>query len=386
MLAGNPRGRKACAIKMKIQLGVPGGIMPPFDKVIQQAQRAEARGYDSIWWPCHLMGWHPRSVWVPEITPLAHSQKNADVYFDPIAAIAGAGPATQKIQMGIGVTDLIRRHPAMLAQSIATLDHITRGRVICGLGAGEALNITPYGMSFEKAVSKLEEGVKIMRLLWASGGEPVNFDGQFWKLRDAVLGLEPYENRQPPIWFAAHGPRMLRLTGALADGWLPTRMAPPEYAEKLAAIQKASVDAGRPRDAVVPGMLAYVVVDEDRDIVKMLLNHLLVKGLCLLLPAEIFERFGAEPPLGRESSGFHDYVPSRMSQEDAVKAMSKVPREVAEYYTLNGTPEDVAEHVKALAGVGLRHIVLWNITAFADPARARSSFQCMDRVKELLSS
>lgn len=103
-----------------------------------------------------------------------------------------------------------------------------------------------------------------------------------------------------------------------------------------------------------------------------------------MLPAELFQRYGAEPPLGEKTSGFHDYVPSRVSREDAVEMMSKVPREVAEYYTLHGTPEDVAEQVQELAEAGLRHIVLWNVTAFADPSRARSSFQCMDRVRDLL--
>lgn len=262
----------------QIQLGMPGGIMPPFDKVAKQAQRAEASGYDSIWWPCHLMGWHPRSVWTPDITPLADIQKNADVYFDPIGAIAAVGPQTERIRLGIGVTDILRRHPAMLAQSILTLDHITQGRVILGLGAGEALNITPYGLSFKKAVSKLEEGLQIIRKLWSAGGEPVDFDGQFWQLQDAVLGLEPFAG-QPPIWLAAHGPRMLKITGRYADGWLPTRMAPAEYRAKLDAIQSAARDAGRDPDSITPGMLAYVVVDDDREACRTMLDHLLVKGL-----------------------------------------------------------------------------------------------------------
>ena len=370
---------------MKIRLGIPGGIMPPFDKVIQQAQRAEARGYDSAWWPCHLMGWHPRSIWTPDITPLANLQKSADVYLDPVPAIGAVGAVTEKIRLGVGVTDIIRRHPAMLAQSALTLDHISRGRFLLGLGAGEACNVTPYGISFEKAVSKLEEGIKIIRMLWASGGDPVNFDGQFWKLRDAVLGLEPFGGKTPPIWIASHGPRALGITGRLADGWLPTRMAPSEYRTKLDVIHNAAREAGRDPAAFEAGMLAYVVVDEDRNAAKKLLDHILVKGLCLLLPAEVFERFGAEPPFGKESSGFHNYIPSRVPREDAERIMNRVPREVAEYYTLNGTPEDVAEQVRDLAAAGLQHVVLWNITAFADPSRAKSSFRCLDRVKDLLN-
>ncbi|RMG45526.1 MAG: LLM class flavin-dependent oxidoreductase [Acidobacteria bacterium] len=368
----------------RIELGLPGGIMPPFEKVIQQAQRAETEGYDSVWWPCHLMGWHPRSIWRTEITELARYQKSADVYFDPIAAMAAVGAHTERIRLGVGVTDVIRRHPAMLAQSILTLDHITRGRVILGLGSGEQCNITPYGLDFRRPVSRLEEGLRIIRLLWESRGEPVNFTGQFWTLQDAVLGLEPYGGRCPPIWIAAHGPRMLKLTGRYADGWLPTMMTPEEYADKLGVIRQAAQEAGRDPHAVTPGLLAYVIIDEDRSIIPKLMDSILVKGLCLLLPAEVFTRFGYEPPFGKEAVGFHDYIPSRFGYEEAMRVINKVPREVVEYYTLHGTPEDVAEQLQALAHAGLRHVVLWNITAFADVSKVRSSFQCLHRVKQIL--
>jgi len=371
---------------VEIKLGVPGNIMPPFDKVIQQAQRAESKGYDSAWWPCHLMGWHPRSIWTPDITPLANYQKSADVYFDPVAALSAVAATTEKIELGIGVTDIIRRHPAMLAQAALTLDHVSRGRLILGLGSGEQCNLTPYGFDFAQPVGKLEEGLQVLRLMWKSAGDPVEFHGKHFQLEGAVLGLEPYQGKPPKIWVAAHGPRMLSIAGKYADGWLPTMMTPAEYSEKLSVIRKSAAEAGRGADAIEPGMLAYVVVDEDRKAVPQLLDHILVKGLCLLLPAEVFKRFGGEPPFGEGSAGFHDYVPSLFGREDAVRVINKVPREVVEYFTLHGTPEDVAEQVTALASAGLRHVVLWNITAFADPARAKSSFQCMDRLKQLLSA
>jgi len=370
---------------IRIQLGVPGGIMPPFNRVIQQAQRAEAAGYDSAWWPCHLMGWHPQSIWRPDITPLANHQKSADVYFDPIPAISAVAASTEKIKLGLGVTDLIRRHPTMLAQAALTVDHIARGRFILGLGSGEQCNLTPYGFDFSQPVSKLEEGLNVVRLLWESQGKPVNFSGKYFHLEGAVLGLEPYDGKAPPVWIAAHGPRMLALTGRSADGWLPTMMTPAEYGEKLQVIRRASRDVGRDEASVTAGMLAYVVVDEDRSVIPQLLDHLLVKGLCLLLPTEIFRRFGYEPPFGEGSSGFHNYVPSLFGYEDAMRVIRKVPREVVEYFTLHGTPEDVASQLTGLAEAGLQQVVLWNITAFADPARAKSSFQCLDRIKALLS-
>ena len=130
---------------------------------------------------------------------------------------------TSKIKVAVGVTDLIRRHPAMLAQAVLTVDHIAKGRTILGLGSGEQCNISPYGFSFDQPVSKLEEGLKIMRLLWESGGRAVDYDGKHWKLEGAVLGLEPYEGKAPPVWIASHGPRMLTLPAST-----PTAGCPPE--------------------------------------------------------------------------------------------------------------------------------------------------------------
>jgi len=67
---------------MEIEFGAPGTIMPPADKAIDFARRAEAEGYESIWWPSHLMGWHPESVWTEDVTPLARYQANPHTYFD----------------------------------------------------------------------------------------------------------------------------------------------------------------------------------------------------------------------------------------------------------------------------------------------------------------
>ena len=69
---------------MEIEFGAPGTIMPPADKAVEFARRAEADGYESIWWPSHLMGWHPESVWTEDITPLAKFQPNPHTYFDPL--------------------------------------------------------------------------------------------------------------------------------------------------------------------------------------------------------------------------------------------------------------------------------------------------------------
>jgi phthiodiolone/phenolphthiodiolone dimycocerosates ketoreductase len=102
--------------------------MPPAPAAVKFAQRAEADGFDAIWWPDHLMGWHPDSLWTPDLTPLATAQANPHTYFDPLVMMGAIGAQTTRLRVGVVVTDLIRRHPAVLAQTMLTLDHLTEGR------------------------------------------------------------------------------------------------------------------------------------------------------------------------------------------------------------------------------------------------------------------
>src|SRR5690606_37853391 len=125
-----------------IAVGTNATIAPPVEAVIRGAQRAESRGYDSLWWPDHLMGFHPQQLWRPEVTALAQAVPNPHIFVDPVAAISACAVHTERIRLGTSVTDAIRRHPAMLAQEFLTLDHFSKGRTILGIGAGEGENIT----------------------------------------------------------------------------------------------------------------------------------------------------------------------------------------------------------------------------------------------------
>jgi len=150
---------------MPVKVGAPGAITPPADLVIKTAKRNEEKGYDSLWYPYHWMAWHPESIWTEDITPIAKFQPNPHVYLDPVATMAAVGVVTERVQLGTCVTEPIRRHPAMLANEWLTLDHLTKGRVILGLGSGEAENNEPYGIPFEKTVSRFEEAITIIKLL-----------------------------------------------------------------------------------------------------------------------------------------------------------------------------------------------------------------------------
>ena len=370
---------------MHVTLGAPGRIMPPASKAIEFAQRAEQDGFDAIWWPCHLMGWVPDSVWTEDMTDLARFQPNPHEYFEPLAMMGAAGAATSKIKVGVCVTDTIRRHPAMLAQATLTADHLSGGRAILGLGSGERMNVQPYGMEWHKPVSRLEEAIRVMKLLWSTD-KPVDFDGEFFQLRDAVLGLSPYEGRMPQLWLAAHGPRMLRITGRHADGWLPTNIRPDAYADKLAVIRESAEKADRDPDAIVPSMLAYVICAPDEKSLERMCNSPMARVLfaAVDLPAETYERHGSTSPF-EGGTGFHSFVPTRIPREEVERIVSHIPGGIVREHTLAGTPEMLADQIRTYAEAGLRDVVLWNITPFADPEMSVYSFRALRELRTLLS-
>jgi phthiodiolone/phenolphthiodiolone dimycocerosates ketoreductase len=370
---------------MSVTLGTPGRIMPPASRAVEFAQGAERDGFDAVWWPCHLMGWLPDSVWTPEFTPLAEAQANPHMYFEPLTMMGAAGAATDSIKVGVCVTDLIRRHPAMIAQQMLTVDSLAEGRAILGLGSGERMNVAPYGMTWDKPVGRLVEGLEVIRALWGSEGLPIDYHGKFFELDGAVLGLEPHNGKPPEIWLAAHGPRMLRLLGRLADGWLPTNIGVDAYAEKLAAIRQSAEANDRDPDAITPSMLAYVLCAPDDETLERLCENPMTRLLfaAVDISPETYAKFGSSSPF-EGGTGFHSYIPSLVSREEALRVASHIPNEIVKASTLHGTAEQIAAQVRDYTQAGLRDVILWNITPFADPSLAGYSFRAMKQVKQLL--
>lgn len=366
-----------------MKVGTGGNVMPPAEGLLKNARSAEQRGYDSLWWPDHLMGWHPQSMWTADVTELAHFQSNPHVYFDPIAAIAAVAVETERVQLGTAVTEMVRRHPAMLAQAWLTLDHLSKGRAILGVGAGERENIEPYGLDYRRPVSRFEEALQIVRLLWEND-EPVDFDGEFWTLRDAVCGMAPYgegdERRYPPIWGGAHGPRMLSIVGRYCDGWLPSHADPEQWAQGREAIRRAATEAGRDPDAIEYGMWTLLVVDEDESEVDRICSTPIIKAWMLVNPSVHFEELGHEHPLGADFNGLTDYVPARLSREEALKAIEEVPLEVVRRYLLSGTPDEVLARLRPVQEAGLEHLVIQNVTFMGDLSKIRGSFALQDEI------
>ena len=365
-----------------IKIGTEGTFIGDMEKGIDSIKRIEAIGYDSVWFADHLMGWIPESIWTPDLISMSTLQPSPHDFYDVFSVMALAAWNTQKVQLGTSVTEAFRRHPAVLAQIFLTQDHISKGRTILGIGTGEGENVTPYGIKWDKPVTRLEEAIKIIRLLWENT-EKINYDGKIWKLKNAVLSIKPYEEgKYPPIWIAAHGPKMCEITGRLGDGWLPTTFDPVTYKEKLTIIQDSAKKAGRNPEDITPGIWCNIIVDDDHGECDRLLETPFAKNYTLINSNEHFEKFGISHPFGKDFYGLLDYIPTNYDRETMLEAFDKIPSKAVDGTFLHGTPDEIIGQIEDYAKAGCAHLVLYNMTYACDLSKTKSSFGGVKKIMQ----
>ena len=267
---------------------------------------AMARLYrlDSLFVYDHFEDFYPSALWDRDFTWFARRVPSPHALFDYQTLLGSLAARAGRMQLGVGVTEPIRRHPVLIAQAALTLAHLTKRAPILGIGTGERMNIEPYGLAHTHPVDRIEEALQIIRRCFTSQG-PIDFAGKHFRLEGAVMDLQPPPGRTPQIWIAAHGPRMLGLTGRYGDGWFPATLmtSPADYRSKLAQIHAAATEAGRDPEAITPALLAYVAVAPTEQKVRALLNSRLLRYLALLLPADRWREVGAEHPFGAQCRG-----------------------------------------------------------------------------------
>ncbi len=182
---------------------------------------------------------------------------------EPWTALSWLAAKTTRIELGTNVLGLPYRAPAVLAKAAETLDRVSGGRFVLGLGAGG------YDREFEafglpvrtpgRKITAQREAIRIIRGLWS--GEPEVFDGEEFSVREARI--DPRPDHRIPIWLGTYGPRALELTGQIADGWLPSfgRIDLARAAELRDTVRKAAADAGRDPDAITCAANLTVRVD-----------------------------------------------------------------------------------------------------------------------------
>src|ERR1700742_1969562 len=341
-----------------------------------------ACGADSFWVADHLNSVLPPSMWTPKHVGAARLIPKMDANLEPwtmLGHLAGRN-RLGRMRLGVAVTDSGRRHPAVTAQAAATLHLLTRGRAILGMGTGERVGNEQYGVDWSKPVARFEEAVATIRALWNSNGELVTRDSPFFPLHKATFALPPYRGKWPPIWIAAHGPRMMRATGRYADGWFPGTTRADEYGEQLGLVRAAASDAGRNPMDITPALIRFIVTGRSRDEIDDVVESDIAKVFTLNFPGEAWARHGAEHPMGPDFTRVQDYLPQLLDEQTALSYAAKVPRSLVEELFAVGTPDEVVDQIAEFRDNGLRYLVLGNAGGI-QPSLAKSASSTAPYVK-----
>ncbi len=369
----------------RLSVGIAANCTAPLKLERASMRMAQMMGADSLFVPDHYLGFVPRSVWGPGLTPAYKMVPSTDAFFDPFVMMGMMAARYRRVRIGTSVTEPFRRHPATLAQAFVTVDHLTKGRAILGVGNGERENTEPYGIPFTRRLARLEEALTIVRRLWESGGEPVDFDGEIWKLRRALFATPLYNGKPPPIWIAAHAPKMLALTGRFGDGWYPTKkMSAAEYADGLQRIAAGAQAAGRSMAGFEPAMQIQLALGKDRrSVLAQLASVPAVCALAMALAGPLWTRHGLTHPLGERFEGFPELVPESLTAEQIDAARKQVTPELIGDGVHAGSVDEVVEELRPFIAAGLRHLVIWNVGPLAAGASLAGLLQLWTLVRRL---
>lgn len=301
-----------------------GFVLPMYnpDLILDLSIKASEAGFDSIWMADHLMG-----AGVPDC-------------LDPWCTLSVLGTNSNiTTRLGTSVTDPHRRHPACLAQTISTIDAFSKGRVILGIGAGEAMNLNSYGIEWSKPVSKLKEFIEIIRLLWK--GKPVTYEGQFFKLNKAVIRPKPIQENLP-IWIAGNKPKTLQLTGELGDGWIPFRLSPELYLEDKKVIGENARKFGRDPNKIEYSYFMYLGLGKNKE--EALKKIEVLAKIFLMMSPERIKRLGYEIPSYEFSHS--QFIPSAKVYAKLIEKAKEIPNEIIEKCYPFGSADDIIEKIE----------------------------------------
>jgi probable F420-dependent oxidoreductase len=229
---------------LEFGFSLPGrGPLAGIDVVLKLAEKADALSFDSLFVTDHVV--MPvasgKSVY-PYTTSGQFPGGLAQDYLEPLTTLSHLAHATRRVRLGISVLVVPYRNPLLQAKMLATIDVLSKGRVILGAGVGwlreefEALGAPP----FEERGSVTEEYIKLMRTAWTT--DPVRFEGKHYSVRDVHVLPKPAQRGGIPVWIGGHTNAALRRAGIMGDGWHPIAMRPPamlrpdEYAAKAQEI------------------------------------------------------------------------------------------------------------------------------------------------------
>ncbi|WP_375479812.1 LLM class flavin-dependent oxidoreductase [uncultured Jatrophihabitans sp.] len=299
---------------------------------VDLAVRAEQLGVDSVWM--------------------------SETYFerDAWTALAAIAASTHRVRVGSGVVPVFMRHPALLAMSFATLNELTGGRVVAGIGTGVG-NVVSEQLSYDyrSPISAMREAITILRAMLA--GDTVDVEGRIFSARRVELATVPASPKLP-IHLAALGPKMCALAGELADGVHYDSPTP-----RLIADLNKQVDVGLERAGRTSSdfeRVAWMIcgVHDDEDIAHDIAREHIAVALSTALGEYQLEQEDLDPAIAV-------VLRQAIARGGLAEAVRHVPRELVDAFSVSGTPSQVIEKVEALFDAGINHPVLTAYGPFA---------------------
>src|SRR5438309_6605682 len=196
------------------------------------ATLAESLGFASVWVTDHIaMPQQSKSPYPYSADGKAPWPPNIP-YLDALTALGWVGAVTRTIRLGTSVLILPLRPPLAVAKAVGTLDHLTGGRVLLGVGAGwlkEEFDL--LGQPFENRGRRMREAIRILKACW--GSDPVGFQGEFYRLAPFGMDPKPPQGARLPVLGGGEGDAALRRVADVCDGWHPLSLTPDQVAERL---------------------------------------------------------------------------------------------------------------------------------------------------------
>lgn len=293
-------------------------------ELLDHAVHAEQVGLDSVFISDHFQPWRHRGGHAPFA----------------MSWLAAAGARTERVVLGTSVmTPTFRYNPAVVAQAFGTLGALNPGRVVLGIGTGEALNEVAVGAAgspwpeFKERFARLRESVTLMRRLWTE--ERVSFEGEYYRTHDATVYDRPDE--PVPVYIAAGGPLVARYAGRAGDGFICTSGKGRELYEDqlLPAVDEGLAKSDRTRDDI--DRMIEIKLSYDRDAATAL--HNVRFWAPLSLSAE--QKHGVEDPVEME----------RLADE-------LTDEQVAKRWIVTNDPEQAVEEIRQYVDWGFNHLVI----------------------------
>jgi len=305
-----------------------------FEDLPRVAKSVEEAGFDSIWSSDHIVS----------------ANLNRE-YLNTWPRLTAYAMATKKVRLGTIVTDPCRMHPAVLAQMIGTIDRISNGRFILGMGAGEIMNLKPYGIPYDHRVERLRESLQVMKGLWMQ--EFFSYQGRYFHLSSAHIQAFPVQKPHPTTFVSALSPKSMRVMASEADGWLSLASSPKMVKQNLAKIREICGRINRNMSALEVVFFTEFAVAEDYEEAENA-----VKGSArrtLAVWPKNLERLGYQ---ARDEYDYSRMIPDESSESQIREFAESIPIELVRDTAIYGTSQDCINKIREYCEVGVTYLIL----------------------------